>query len=134
MFAKTAEQLMRSRYTAHVVVACDYLKQSSHESLLGDFDEAEVKAWAKQNKWQKLEIVAHTNGQTTDEIGTVEFKAYYKGVDNILKLHHENSNFVKMNQQWQYHSGTVNPKAAKTQQRNEACACGSGKKYKKCCG
>lgn len=31
-------------------------------------------------------------------------------------------------------SGTTLVRAEKKQGRNDACACGSGKKYKKCCG
>ena len=132
-FAKTAEQLMRSRYSAHATGASEYLKLTSYTLIEDDYDDAEMKQLAKYNHWQKLEVLTHTRGQANDELGTVEYKAYYKYQNDILRVHHENANFVKAGGKWQYHSGTMNPKI-KTQQRNEPCACDSGKKYKKCCG
>ncbi|EOX3103618.1 SEC-C metal-binding domain-containing protein, partial [Vibrio cholerae] len=44
----------------------------------------------------------------------------------------ERSRFLKENNCWFYIDGEF-PAAIK-QGRNDPCACGSGKKYKKCCG
>jgi SEC-C motif-containing protein len=133
--AITAEQLMRSRYSAYVVIETKYLLESTYPSQQKNFDEADIKAWAIANKWQKLEIISTKKGQINDEVGEVEFKAFYIDSDGTPQMHHENSTFVKEAGKWFYLSGIFNPKnTAQTQNRNDFCACGSGKKYKKCCG
>jgi SEC-C motif-containing protein len=133
--ALTAEQLMRSRYSAHSRVDTAYLKQTLHPSERTPRDEAETQQWAKQNTWKKLEIVATEKGIALDTDGKVEFKAYYEDERGILRCHHEKSKFLKLDNQWYYVDGKYFPTVSpKSQQRNDACACGSGKKYKKCCG
>ncbi|WP_411751462.1 SEC-C metal-binding domain-containing protein, partial [Serratia sp. (in: enterobacteria)] len=42
---------------------------------------------------------------------------------------HERSRFLRLEQRWYYIDGTK-PQPG----RNAICPCGSGKKYKKCCG
>ncbi len=133
--AQTAEQLMRSRYSAYVVVEPKYLMQTTHASLLKTQNEADIKAWAEENKWHKLEIISAKNGQADDTTGEVEFKAYFVDYQGITQVHHEKSSFVKAGEKWFYQSGIIDPKnILQTQNRNDFCACGSGKKYKKCCG
>ena len=63
-----------------------------------DYPALVILAWAKANKWQKLEIIAVTND-------TVAFKAYYKDSDNQNQIHHEFSNFKLENGQWYYVDG-----------------------------
>jgi len=55
------------------------------------------------------------------------------------QIHHERSRFIKQNGAWFYVDGEMNP--AQEQRivthklgRNDPCHCGSGKKFKKCCG
>jgi SEC-C motif-containing protein len=70
-------------------------------------------------------------------IGTVEFVARYRQGGKVF-AHHEQASFRKADGRWLYVDGTINPKpaqrfAAKVG-RNDPCPCGSGQKYKKCCG
>ena len=133
--AITAEQLMRSRYSAYVVVETKYLILSSHFSLSKNQNEDDIKLWAEENKWQKLEIISTHKGQAEDSRGEVEFKAFYIDLEGKLQVHNEKSTFVKEGDKWFYLSGIIDQKIApQTQNRNDFCACGSGKKYKKCCG
>lgn len=134
--AQTAEQLMRSRYSAYVVVNTKYLIETTYPSQQKNFDEADIKAWAMANQWQKLEVVASQKGKPNDELGEVEFKASYLDDVGVLRTHHEKSTFVQENGRWYYLSGVIGGTKPinSTQNRNDLCACGSGKKYKKCCG
>ncbi len=133
--AITAEQLMRSRYSAYASVEPKYLMQTTHRSLLKSQNEADIRAWAEENKWQKLEVISTQKGQVEDSEGEVEFKAYFIDYEGKLQVHHEKSTFVKEAGKWFYLSGIIDPKTpSQTKNRNDFCACGSGKKYKKCCG
>lgn len=133
---ETATQLMRSRYSAYVMANIEYLKNTTHSSLIKNFVEAEVLDWAKKNEWHRLEIISSTLGGIKQDRGEVEFKAHYL-TNGKNHVHHENSIFVKESGKWLYFKGTINPKViiddSKTK-RNDPCPCGSGLKFKKCCG
>ena len=92
--ANTAEQLMRSRYSAFALANIDYLILSHHSKTNPLDEKQEILAWAKSVKWQKLEII-------NSSIDTVEFKAYFKEND-VDQLLHENSQFEKENNTWKY--------------------------------
>jgi SEC-C motif-containing protein len=134
--AQTAEQLMRSRYSAYVVVDVKYLISTTYPTQQKNFDEGDIRAWAIANQWQKLEVIGTQKGKFNEEDGEVEFKASYIDDTGTIQIHHEKSTFVKENGQWYYLSGIIDSTSAvqQTQKRNDFCACGSGKKYKKCCG
>lgn len=136
--APTAESLMRSRYAAFEKGQTDYLAKTLTPKSLEDFDQEETAKWAASATWKKLDIVNTSAGQEADEKGTVEFKAYFK-LDGQQQIHHEISNFIKTDGRWYYVDGEINPKQEQRINvnkvgRNEPCPCGSGKKYKKCCG
>jgi SEC-C motif domain protein len=133
--APTALELMRSRYTAYTLLKIDYVLETCHPVLRKRQSFEDLASWAKSNEWQKLEIVSTSKGSTEDSEGMVEFKAYFKDENGDNCLHNEKSTFLKENGKWYYSEGEVNPKAQKsTISRNDPCTCGSGKKYKKCCG
>lgn len=135
--AATAQELMRSRYSAYATVATDYIVKTTHASEQKNYTASSIENWAKSSRWQKLEILSRTLGGQQDERGEVEFKAYYLDTKGALNVHHENSSFVKENGQWYFLKGVLNPKPqtlmGKTN-RNDPCPCGSGLKFKKCCG
>ncbi|MDC0230952.1 YchJ family protein [Aureispira] len=131
----TAEQLMRSRYTAHVKNKIDYIINTVHNSTRENVDRNAIEQWAGQASWQGLKILNTTAGGINDIAGRVIFKAHYK-LDGKLKCHYEDSVFKKKNGDWFYVDGTT-PKSHTKQSlkmgRNSPCNCGSGKKFKKCC-
>lgn len=134
--AETALQLMRSRYSAYCSGNVDYLRQTSIAANRKQFDEKEILQWLSQNRWIKLEIVSFDKGAIEDVVGEVEFKAFFADAGGKEHLHHEKSRFCKENSHWFYVDGQMQPKVAASSskpQRNEACPCGSGKKYKNCC-
>ena len=136
--AATAAALMRSRYTAFVKSEIEYLKQTLHPDHRADYDPQATQRWADSSLWKKLEIVSVQRGGISDDEGTVEFIATYRQ-KGITHTHHEVGNFNRRNGIWYYTDGkmvspgTICNEGPKTG-RNDPCPCGSGRKYKKCCG
>ena len=98
--AKTAEQLMRSRYCAYVLNDKDYLLKTWHPKTRPDTLHLED----SPNHWIGLKIKATTLGQESDSTGTVHFIARFKNNGKAHKLE-ENSQFEKINGQWFYLRG-----------------------------
>jgi SEC-C motif-containing protein len=136
--ALTAEQLMRSRYTAYVKVATDYLFETTHPDHRQGYDHKGTKLWAENSQWDGLEVLDSRNGGPEDNEGDVEFIVRYRE-KGLRRQHHELANFKKENGKWYFTEGTaVAPKPIVRSEpkvgRNDPCPCGSGKKFKKCCG
>jgi SEC-C motif-containing protein len=103
----TAEELMRSRFSAYAIGAGEYLLRSTHPSMRKFYDLNEIERWAKSNEWQRLEIVSKTGGEARDRKGTVEFKAYFLDENDQPQIHHERSNFQKELGKWFFFDGKV---------------------------
>ncbi len=128
---------MQSRYAAHSLGKGQYLSDTLSVKQRADFDIAEFEEAAGQVKWVGLEIRETTGGGEADETGTVEFVARCRDKDGP-GIHHERSDFIREDGRWVFDGATFNPKAPTRRVekvgRNEPCPCGSGKKFKKCCG
>jgi SEC-C motif-containing protein len=131
--APTAEALMRSRFSAFALHLEDYLLATwdkSKRPVRVDFSKDTM-------DWQRLEIIGCKKGKAGDSKGIVEFKAYYRhnGEEFVM---HEISRFTKQNGDWRYLDGVVKSIAKPGQLTdkglNAPCGCGSGKKFKRCCG
>ena len=134
--AETAEQLMRARYSAHVKVDVDFIYDSIHPDFREGYDHKGTKTWAENSEWHGLEVLGTTAGGTNDKEGEVEFIARYRDKDAI-RSHHEKGQFKRKGEKWLFIEGNMvkSPPVSVTKTgRNEPCICGSGKKYKKCCG
>lgn len=135
--APTPEALMRSRYTAFVHRDLDYIECTHAKEVRDSFNRSAAESTAKSAEWISLEIRDTSDGGEGDDTGTVEFTARFKK-DGELLVHHEKSNFRREEGRWVYVDGKMNPKGKPRRVdkvgRNEPCPCGSGKKYKKCCG
>ncbi len=133
--AGSAEALMRARYSAYVKGSVDFILSSCVE---GDgIDPEATRNWSRNADWKGLRIIRTEKGGPDDSEGVVEFVASYT-MDGLKDEHHETARFVKKNGDWLYDTGDVKTatvvRAAPKVGRNEACPCGSGKKYKQCCG
>ena len=102
---KTAENLMRSRYTAFTQANVDYLLKSWSKKTVDTSAKAtkELKAWAQSVTWLKLEVLKSNLGKEKDLEGTVEFKAFFMENSQVECIH-ENSFFKKENGHWVYTS------------------------------
>jgi SEC-C motif domain protein len=147
---QTAEKLMRSRYSAFVEKNIDYLEKTLAPESRSDFDKASTAKWASEAVWKGLKILSTDKGQASDKKGKVEFVATYTAEGQTLD-HHEVSNFRQSDTgQWYFVDGDSHthkegeghhhekPETVVREEpkigRNDPCVCGSGKKYKKCCG
>jgi SEC-C motif-containing protein len=135
--APTAEALMRSRYTAYVEHAIDYIVETCSQDEKDRIDVKQTRNWSEKSKWLGLRILSTEKGGSMDTEGTVEFEALYE-MDGLRDNHHEKAKFKKKEGRWLYEEGSVMPKTVVRTTpkvgRNEPCPCGSGKKYKHCCG
>jgi SEC-C motif-containing protein len=136
--AETAEALMRARYSAFVTKQAEFLHESLHPEHRADHDVAATRRWAERSQWLGLKIQEVKAGGPQDAEGTVEFIATYKDHD-LIKPHHEISSFRKVDGKWYFVDGKLVPPATEVRAqpkvgRNDPCPCGSGKKFKKCCG
>ena len=136
--AETAERLMRSRYSAFVLVKPNYIVKTTLPAQQALLDIHSIESWAKETNWAGLEIVAHTP-KLGKRHAQVEFKAYFNVSDNEddgLQAHHELSAFVKMknkaanNASWYF----LDPTVSMSITQKQPCICGSGEKFKRCCG
>ena len=100
--AVTAEQLMRSRYTAYTLQNEAYLLQTWHPSNRPP----QLNLASEPVKWLGLKIIAAQAGQVEDATGTVEFVARYKVNGKAQRLA-EKSRFVKEQGRWFYLDGEI---------------------------
>lgn len=132
--AESAERLMRTRYSAFVLVKPEYIVKTTLPALQYLLDIKAIDSWAKETNWAGLEIVEHTP-KLGKRHAQVQFKAYFKTPDG-LQTHHELSAFVKVtdkvnnNALWYF----LDPTVAMTITQKQPCICGSGEKFKRCCG
>lgn len=131
--AATAEALMRSRYSAFVTHDEAYLLRSWHSTTRPGrvFEKHEV-----HPDWLGLTIHHCHAGGETDQDGEVEFIARFRVQGKPGQLH-ERSQFAREQGEWRYLDGGPckgTPVQRDKHGRNDPCPCGSGKKYKKCCG
>lgn len=134
--AETPEQLMRARYSAHVKVEVDFLFESTHPQYRKDYDHKGTRVWAENSEWYGLEIVEASQVGAKDVEGEVEFIAQFRDKEGRRK-HHERGQFKRKGKRWLFTEGVmVKPKPVSVDKvgRNDPCTCGSGIKYKKCCG
>lgn len=103
----TAEQLMRSRYSAFASANISYLMNSHHPTTRPTKERKEIHKWTKSVQWMGLNIISKKAGEVFDVEGWVEFKATFMENGKIEYIH-ENSYFVKENRQWYYKSGIQN--------------------------
>lgn len=104
--APTAQQLMRSRYTAFVLEKAAYLLETHHSQSRKPDELKALKKSFKGMVWTGLEIVATQAGTETDSEGEVEFIAHFKHVGKAGRLH-ERSRFNKEKGQWFYVDGDI---------------------------
>lgn len=125
---KTAEQLMRSRYSAFALSEFGYLLDTSpvvdRDAALAQLEKSNVGC-----KWLSLEVI-----DSVDGAGTVEFVARYFQSGTVHSMR-ERSQFEKKNGCWLYINGEMMASDEPIiQSMNAVCFCSSGKKFKRCHG
>lgn len=135
--APTAEALMRSRYTAFSLGAFAHIETTHTAATRAEVDRAALAHDAETIAWTGLTIRDCVAGGPDDATGEVEFVARYRQ-DGAPMMRHERSFFHREDGRWVYVDSTIDPKGPPVRVdkvgRNAPCPCGSGKKFKKCCG
>lgn len=140
--ADTAEQLMRSRYCAFVLQHVEYIVATTAPFQQALLDKKSIADWSQQTDWAGLEVINHL-AKLGKRHAQVEFKAYFHLPDSsVLDLavldskgvHHELSTFVNIpthgTSRWYF----LDPTVVMPVTQKQPCPCGSGEKYKRCCG
>jgi SEC-C motif-containing protein len=135
--ARTPEELMRARYTAHCRREYSFLVESTHPAHRDEVSEEKIARWASHVNWTGLEVHSAVPGETEDD-GRVSFTAHFSLKDTPQELR-EDATFARVDGKWFYVDGDVYGEEPYKREsprtgRNEPCPCGSGKKFKKCCG
>jgi SEC-C motif-containing protein len=98
---ETAEQLMRSRYSAYFFRNTDYLVATTHPETREPGLKAELEKTIHQINWHFLTILGTSKGGKADKVGKVEFEAEYFWGDEPQTLH-ERSRFKRHKGVWKY--------------------------------
>ena len=122
----TVEALMRSRYTAFCLKAAGYLMDTwdpARRPRTLDFGNDDT-------RWQGLRILSVR--EAADQ-GEVSFEARFRQgeTEGVLR---EDSRFRRRDGRWFYVDGSFPGSEAAAPGRNAPCPCGSGRKFKRCCG
>jgi SEC-C motif domain protein len=118
---------MRSRYSAFALGDAAYLLETWH----ADFRPVELRL-DPRIRWIGLEIVA---SEQQAQKAIVEFETTLLLFGEVSAMH-ERSEFVCQQGRWLYTRGeqlspSITPRKPG---RNQPCPCGSGVKFKRCCG
>lgn len=127
---------MRARYSAFAAGAIDFIVASTHSRTRREVDIPYTTEWSKNSIWQGLKIIETKDVDENKSLVSFEAKFSQQGAE---QTHREKSVFERENGQWRFVTGDElkNPTVryeTRPPGRNEPCSCGSGKKYKKCCG
>lgn len=126
--APSAEHLMRSRYSAYVLGLVDYLATTTLPAQQASLDRDGIRAWSLGSTWLGLEVENSELIGAQPEHAFVTFTARWHDGSGEHS-HRERSAFVQRDGRWYFLDPTTPLKVG----RNDACPCGSGQKFKKCC-
>lgn len=127
MIPDSAEKLMRSRYTAYTQVDIPYIVETTVPAQQPLLDQQAMQLWGDETDWAGLEIITH-QPFVSKMHSLVEFKASFN-TESGVDTHYEHSLFVLIEGRWYF----VDPTLPLPSQK-QPCVCGSGKKFKHCCG
>lgn len=94
--ARTAEQLMRARYSAFAIGDADYVLRTWHPTT-----RPRTLTLDPDQKWIRLAVLETHEGGLFDTVGTVRFRALYRQHGQRGTLD-EISRFVREDGQWLY--------------------------------
>lgn len=123
----SAEQLMRSRYSAYVLTVVDYLIATTLPIQQSTLDRVGIEAWSRSSQWLGLTVHQQQLAHSPDH-AWVSFSARWRDAQGEHQ-HDERSGFVRVDGQWYF----IDPNHRLSAGRNDPCPCGRAAKFKKCC-
>ena len=103
---ETAEQLMRSRFSAYALGKVDYLISTRVDAKRADEDREELVQYCKSVSCVGLKILSKEKGGKADDTGIVTFHASLQA-NGRRSLHIETSSFAREQGKWVYVDGMV---------------------------
>lgn len=125
---KSAEALMRSRYTAFALKNLDYIIHTMAGKASKGFVRGDAENSQSFTKWLGLDVIKSFEDPQNPDHAWVEFRALFNAQGKVSVMH-EFSEFVRVDGRWFYIDGKTEKGS-----RNDLCPCHSGKKFKKCHG
>jgi len=128
-------ELLQARYQAHVKADVDFIVASTHPEMRDKLDQGVIQNWCKQATW----LGYHVEEESVEgDSAFITFLLRYEEANKPVN-HYERAEFRQHEGKWHYYDSSFpKPKTIKREEpklgRNDPCACGSGKKFKKCCG
>lgn len=126
--AVTAEALMRSRFSAFCLKNIEYIIETTVPVQQALLDKNALQSWADEMYWTRLDVISHV-AKIGKRHAQVHFMAYYDNGQGE-SCHDEHSSFVKIDDVWYF----LDPTVPITLTNKQPCLCGSGDKFKACCG
>lgn len=132
---KTPKALLEARYKAYAKGNIDFIIESCHPDIRKKMNRKEIEEWSRNSKWHGLDVEdTHEEGDS----GFVKFTCRYEQQGQEVE-HREIAEFRKAgDSKWYYYDSRKPPTTIQREGpkigRNDPCSCGSGKKFKKCCG
>lgn len=131
----TPRELLDARYHAHVKADVDFILASTHPEMRDKVDQGVIQNWCKQAHWLGYQVEEE---KIEDTKAFITFLLKYEENQKLVN-HYEMAEFRKEEDKWYYYDSSFpKPKTVKREEpklgRNDPCSCGSGKKFKKCCG
>lgn len=97
-FPSTAEELMRSRYSAYVTKNVSYILETTSPKYRKYYNPKSILEWASNSTWISLEILSSSEKR-------VKFVATYLDEKGELTRHTEDSQFEKIANRWYFMDG-----------------------------
>lgn len=97
-FPSTAEELMRSRYSAYVRLNVPYIIETTSPKFRKYYSPKSIMEWASNSTWISLEILSASENR-------VKFVATYLDETGQLTRHTEDSRFEKIGERWYFMEG-----------------------------
>ncbi len=132
---KTPKELLKARYQAFVKGDVDFIVESCHPQIRAKQDQKSIEAWSRNADWKGLAI---EHEEADEDRAFIDFTVrFVESGENVE--HKEKAEFRKKDDRWYYFDSKFSrPEPIRRDSekvgRNDPCPCGSGKKYKKCCG
>ncbi len=132
---QSPRKLLEARYDAFVRGNVDFILETHHPDTRNQVDRQAIESWAKNSKWLGIHFEEE---EVKGDKATISFCVRYEKNYETIN-HRELAEFRMHEGRWYYYDSEF-PKATPEKReetkvgRNDLCVCGSGKKYKKCCG
>lgn len=97
-FPSTAEELMRSRYSAYATQNVSYIMETTSPKYRKYYHPKSILEWASNSTWISLEILSSSEKR-------VKFVATYLDENGQLMRHTEDSRFEKIAGRWYFVDG-----------------------------